>query len=139
MLTSTNTSSPLGATLDISQSAHSVRIFKIVNTSIPEKAPEVVAKVAHSGTAGESIIFHAAPTDDNNPVLHYAWNFGDGVTMEGADVTHAYTHAGVFTVHLEAAGFASKPSTQTFSIAITGTITTKYLPGSKRRFVDGQP
>lgn len=139
LLTSASTSSPLAATLDIQQPAHSVRIFKIVNTSIPEKAPDITAKVAPFGTAGESIIFHAAPTDDNNPALHYTWNFGDGVTMEGADVTHAYTHTGVFAVHLEAIGFALKPRTQTFSIAITGTITTKYLPGSKRRFVDGQP
>ncbi len=36
----------------------------------------------------------------------------------------------------EATGFASKLDIQTFSIAIIGTIVTKYLPESKRRFIE---
>ncbi|MEO6912202.1 MAG: alpha-galactosidase [Edaphobacter sp.] len=139
VLTSTSRSNPLGAALDIQQPPHSVRIFKIVNTGIPAKAPDATAKVASSGKAGESMVFHAAPADHDDPVLHYTWDFGDGVTVEGADATHAYTHAGVFMAHLKATGFAPKPSIQAFSITISGTIATKYIPESKRRFVEGKP
>ena len=63
--------------------------------------------------------------------------FGDGVIMEGADITHAYTHARAFKARLEATGFASKPDIQTFSIAII-TVATKYLTESRRRFVEGK-
>jgi hypothetical protein len=139
VLTSAGGSSPLAATYEVQQPPHSVRIFKIVNTSIPAKSPDVTAKVASSGKAGESMVFQAAPVDDDDPVLHYTWDFGDGVTMDGAHATHAYTHAGVFAGHLEATGFAQKPSIQTFSITITGVVATKFMPESKHRFLEGKP
>ena len=135
---SSDKSSPLAAALEVQQPSHSVRVFKIINAGLPAKAPAVIAKVASSGKAGESVRFHASPANDADPVLHYTWDFGDGVTMEGADATHAYTHAGIFKARLEATGFAPKPDIQTFSIAITGTIATKYMPDSKRRFVEGK-
>jgi hypothetical protein len=116
-----------------------VRVFKVVNTGIAAKAPAVTIKVASSGKAGESISFHAAPADEAHPVLHYTWDFGDGVTMEGADVTHAYTHAGVFKAHIKSEGFAPEPDVHPFSITITGTIATRFRPERNRRFVEGQP
>jgi alpha-galactosidase len=132
-------SNSLAGALDVQQPPHSVRIFKIVNNSIPAQAPTASANLVSSGKAGESIAFEAAAADDHNPVLHYTWDFGDGVTIEGAKVTHAYTHAGLFTVRLQAAGFAPDPSTRTFSITVTGSVVTKFMPQNKRRFVEGQP
>jgi alpha-galactosidase len=135
---SAHKSSPLAAALEVEQPSHSVRVFKIMNTGVSAKAPAVTAKVASSAKAGESARFQASPASEADPVLHYTWDFGDGVTMEGADVTHAYTHAGTFKARLEATGFAPKPDIQTFSITITGSIATKYLPESKRRLVEGK-
>ena len=139
VLAKTDDSTPLAAALDVQQPPHSVRIFKIVNTNIPAQAPTVTAVVASSGAAGEPIGFQAVSADDHNPVLRYSWDFGDGVTVEGAKATHTYTHAGVYTAHLTAAGFASEPRVQTFSITINGSVSTKFMPQNKRRFVEGQP
>ena len=139
VLTQTGRSTPLAAALDVQQPPHSVRIFKIINTNIPAKAPTITATVASSGKAGEPIAFEAVSADDNNPVLHYTWDFGDGVTVDGAKTTHTYTHAGVYAAHLHAAGFAPEPRVQTFSITITGSVATKFMPENKRRFVEGQP
>lgn len=127
----------LAATLNIQSSPHSVRVFKIVNRDVPAKAPAVTIKVASSGSAGESMSFHAAPADQQDPVLHYTWDFGDGVTMEGADAIHAYTHAGVFKAQLRSEGFAPEPDIRKFTITITGTIVTKFMPEKNRRFVEG--
>lgn len=126
----------LAAALDVQQPAHSVRIFKIVNTGVQAKTPAVTATVASSGKAGAAIEFQAASADKNNPVLHYTWDFGDGVTVDGAKTTHTYTHAGVYTAHLQATGFAPEPGVKTFSIAITGSVSTRYRPQDKRRFIE---
>lgn len=139
ILAKTSSSAPLGAAVDIQQPPHSVRIFKIVNTGIAAKPPSVTATVASSGNAGEPIVFQAVSSDENNPAFAYSWDFGDGVILEGAKNNHTYTHAGVYTAHLKATGFGSEPNVQTFPIKITGTITTKFMPKNKRRFVEGQP
>jgi alpha-galactosidase len=139
VLTQTSTSTPLSAALDVQQPPHSVRIFKIVNTAIPAQPPTVIATVASSGKTGEPIAFQASPADDNNPVLHYTWNFGDGITVDGAKTTHTYTHAGVFTARLQATGFAPEPGVQTFTVTITGSVVTKFMPERKRQFVEERP
>jgi PKD repeat protein len=139
ILAKTGSSAPLGAAVDIQQPSHSVRIFKIVNTDIAAKPPVVTATVESTGKAGEPIVFQAVSSDENNPAFAYSWDFGDGVILDGAKATHAYTHSGVYTAHLKAAGFGSEPNVQTFPIKITGAITTKFIPENKRRFVEGQP
>jgi alpha-galactosidase len=138
VLTQTSSSTPLATALDVQQPPHSVRIFKIVNTGIPAQAPTITATVASSGKSGEPIAFEAKSSDDNDPVLRYTWDFGDGVTVGGAKATHTYTHAGVYAAHLQATGFAPEPRSQTFSITITGSVATKFMPENKRRFVEGQ-
>jgi len=131
--------SPLAGAIDVQQPLHSVRVFKIVNVAIPAEPPVVTVSVASSGTAGETIKFSAEQKDESNPALHYTWDFGDGVTIEGARTTHTYTHAGVYTAHLLATGFAPESANQAFSITITGSISTKFVPQNKRRFVDMEP
>ena len=129
---------PLAGTLDVQQAPHSVRIFKIVNTDIATHPPMATATVSSSGVAGQVLTFSSEQRDENNPVLSYTWNFGDGVTAAGARTTHTYTHAGVYTAHLQTTGFAPEPNDQTFSIKVTGSISTKFVPQNKRRF-EGQP
>jgi alpha-galactosidase len=137
--TPASTSTPLSAALDVQQPPHSVRIFKIVNTDVPAQPPVIAATVESSGKAGESIAFHAASSDENNPALNYIWDFGDGIVVEGSNTTHTYTHAGTYTAHLKATGFAPAPSIQSFSITITDSVMTKFRPEDKRRFVEEKP
>ena len=125
---------PLTGALNVQQPPHSVRMFKIVNTGLPERAPTATATVPSSGKAGEPLDFGASAKEQGNPVLDYKWDFGDGVTVEGGNAVHSYTHAGVYTVHLRTTGFAPEPSEQSFTITVTGSISTKFVPQDKRRF-----
>jgi alpha-galactosidase len=138
VLTEKNSPAPLGTAIDVQQPPHSVRIFKVVNTGIPAQPPAVITTVASSGKAGEPLVFQAASSKSDNPALTYSWEFGDGVVVEGFRTTHTYTHAGIYTVHLKATGFAPEPSLESFSITITGSVGTKFKPENKRRFVEGQ-
>jgi hypothetical protein len=96
--------------------------------------PVVTANVASSRKAGETIVFQAATSDENNPALFYSWEFGAGVTLDGAKTAHTYTHAGTYTVRLKAIGFTPEPGIRTFPVTIAGSIMTKLVPENKRRF-----
>ena len=55
------------------------------------------ATVATSGQVGVDVIFFATATAENcTGQPHYAWVYGDGVTGEGNNTTHAYAAAGSY-------------------------------------------
>jgi hypothetical protein len=49
---------------------------------------------------GEEVTFTGQAEDLGEDQLTYLWDFGDGTTAEGADVTHTYADAGDYTVSL---------------------------------------
>ncbi len=132
-------SEELGAALEVQQPRHSVRMFKIVNKEVSARAPSVIADVPPSGGTGQTLVFHAQPANENEPVLHYSWDFGDGVRSDGPDVVHAYTHPGNFTVLLSASGLSHLSSEQKFEIKISGAITTGFSPEAIHRYVPTHP
>lgn len=139
VLTKTGETTRLVSSLHVQQPPHSVRMFKIVNTKIRAQAPTALATLPSGGKAGETLVFRAQPASDKEPVLRYVWDFGDGVTLEGADTSHAYTHGGVYMVHFHATGLSRTESDQTFSLTITGAVATKFVPESKHRFGPARP
>jgi alpha-galactosidase len=134
VLTTPSDSTSLSASLDVKQPAHSVRVFKIINTDIPAEAPMVNATVAPSGKTGEPMSFSAVAKDAGNPILNCSWSFGDGITVAGVKTTHSYTHAGSYTVGLRCSGFAPQSDVQTFTVKTTGSVATKFIPTRQRRF-----
>ena len=62
--------------------------------------------VAHPGadvaaTTGATVHFDGSrSTDPDGTVVGYAWDFGDGATSKGAQVSHGFTAAGTYTVAL---------------------------------------
>jgi PKD repeat protein len=73
--------------------------------------------------------FTASATDpstaDTAAGFTYAWNFGDGSTAAGADVSHAYPNPGTYTVVLTATTQEGVVGTTTESV----TVTAAYIPG----------
>lgn len=117
--------------IQVTQPRHSVRILKIIDSSIPVRPPMPDVQHPASGIAGKSISFTAAPGEG---AVRYSWEMGDGVTLEGPNVTHTYTHAGVFNVTLRATGLTGQVGKQNFKISITGYIPTVFVPAQKRRY-----
>ncbi|MGD0913046.1 MAG: PKD domain-containing protein, partial [Terracidiphilus sp.] len=114
---------------------HSVRIMKMIDSSVPQADPAFGAHAPASGQAGNMIQFHAAEDDAEAPVLQYHWEFGDGVIADGADVSHAYTRAGQYAVKVTATGLNRRMLQHTLGISITGAIPTAYNPAAKERYV----
>jgi hypothetical protein len=102
------------------QPAHSVKLIKIIDTSIPAIPPSIAFLVPSAAKVGEEIGLSAMVSKDGPPVLACHWDFGDGVTADGAILTHTYTAAGNYTVRFAAEGLDGMTADETFSIAVNG-------------------
>jgi len=111
------------------QPAHSVRLIKIIDHSIPAAAPSIAFQVPSQAKIGEEIEFSSVASKDGVPALANHWDFGDGVAADGAVLTHTYTAAGNYTVRFAAEGLDGKSAEKAFSIAISGQV---VLPAPRR-------
>jgi alpha-galactosidase len=113
---------------------HSVRMLKLIDASEPEKDPAFGAHAPADAQAGDMVQFHATEDNSEAPVLQYHWEFGDGVSADGADVSHAYTQAGQNTVTVTATGLNRHTLQHTFGISVSGAVPTAYNPAAKERY-----
>jgi alpha-galactosidase len=111
------------------QPAHSVKLIKIIDTSIPIAAPSIAFQVRTEAKIGEEIEFSSTVSKDGTPALAYHWDFGDGVVADGAILTHTYTVAGNYKVRFAAEGLDGKSAEKAFSIAVSGS---PILPPPRR-------
>jgi len=123
-----------GDSLSITLPPHSVRILKLLDTSVPETAPAFDVHMPTAGQAGVRVESHAGGGNADAPVLGYHWEFGDGVSVDGADVSHAYTQPGRYTVTVTAMGLNGRSAQTALGISITGAVPTAYDPAAKQRY-----
>jgi len=127
---------PVGENVDhlnVQLPPHSVKVIKVIDTSIPAAAPTVSVKIPETAKAGETTEFSAETDKAGVPVLAYHWDFGDGTHLNGRSVSHAYTRAGEFTVKLVADGLDGLPFEHAASVKVTGKIETRFAPSKKQR------
>jgi hypothetical protein len=124
--------SPAGAVV-FHQPPHSVRVLKIVDSKIPAVAPSVTTDHPYAGNAGATLTF-AAHGAGSNAALSCHWDFGDGVTLEGSEVHHAYTEPGEYEVHLTATGLSGLSAEDHFQLRISGHMPTTFDPQNIKRY-----
>jgi alpha-galactosidase len=116
------------------QPAHSVRLIKLVDTSVQAAGPSLSGHVPTEAHAGDSVALTADAGGSKTPVVAYHWDFGDGTSASGPDVNHTYTVAGTFTVRLAATGVEGPETVKTFPISVTGFPTTAFDLKANRRY-----
>jgi hypothetical protein len=124
-----------GGALVITLPPHSVRMLKLIDASVPERDPAFGAHAPADAQAGDMVQFHATEDSAEAPVLQYRWEFGDGVSADGADVSHAFTQAGQYTVTATATGLNRRTLQHTFEISVSGAVPTAYNPAAKERYI----
>ena len=125
-----------GGTVRIdNQPPESVRVIKLIDGNVSPGAPSVKAQVPSAANAGETIHL-AAQTEGGVPALEYHWDFSDGTSASGPKVTHAYTRAAPFTIHLTVDGVDGVPTVQSFSVNVTGDLRALHNLTDNRRFQD---
>ncbi|HVO62758.1 MAG TPA: PKD domain-containing protein [Terriglobales bacterium] len=118
----------------VEQAPHSVRLIKLVDSSVPASPPLVQADIPTKGQIGESVEFKATVAPDSVPALRYVWEFGDGTRDEGAVVHHAYTRNGNYNVRLVVDGLDGKPTIKSGTFSAQGTIKTTFEVQNNRRY-----
>jgi len=131
------------------QPPQSVRVIKLIDTSVAAAAPTVTAQVPTAAKAGETIILSADILSANTlsalsaqaetggvPAVAYHWDFGDGTSADSAKVSHAYTSAGEFTIQLTVDGVDGVPAHKNFSVKVTGNLRAHSNLTDNRRFVE---
>jgi hypothetical protein len=116
------------------QTPHSVRLIKIIDSSLPPSAPSVSIQAPSQAQLGATVHFSATVAPDSAPALAYRWEFGDGISAQGPSADHAYTQNGVYKIGLTVDGLDGTSATQTSSITVQGTIKTTYDVEHSRRY-----
>jgi len=126
-------SAPVAGVVAFHQPPHSVRVLKIVDTHIPAVAPRLTIDHVSAGNAGATLRF-AAHTSGGAAVTSYHWDFGDGVTQEGSEVSHAYTESGEYSVHVTASGLSGLGAEEHFQLRVSGHMPTTFDPPRIKRY-----
>jgi alpha-galactosidase len=125
-------------TLNLTQKPHSVRIIKLIDNSVPSIPPPFEVRSPTGATAGETLVFRALAFKADSgspeaPVLASHWDFGDGTSLDGTEVRHAYTTSGEYPVTVTVTGLDSVTNRKTLTVTISGNISTRFDPSQNRR------
>jgi PKD repeat protein len=126
-------------------------VFSVGDNRLPEAKFTVVP---FRGIKGTPFRFNASNSDDDGSIVSYKWNFGDGKTATGRQVSHSYNRDGAFSATLTvtdnknatASSFrfievdASKSPIASFTVSPTsGDINTTFtFDGSASKDPDGK-
>jgi alpha-galactosidase len=116
------------------QPPHSVRLIKLVDTSVAAAAPSISAQVPADARAGEAVALSADAQGSTVPAIAYRWDFGDGTRASGSQVDHTYTMAGTFAVHLTVEGIEGLSAHKDTSVKVTGYPSTAFRLKQNRRY-----
>jgi chitodextrinase len=88
-------------------------------TITADLAPVAVISAAPlAGRAPLEVSFSAAGSTDDGTIEKYAWDFGDGETAEGVEVSHTYAAGGEYTVVLTVTDNFGNTGTASVEIAV---------------------
>ena len=122
-LTVTDGSSTNQATVTITASQTSTP----PSSAIPPLA--VVSSSSATGPAPLAVGFDGSgSTVTNGSITAYAWEFGDGATATGAEVTHSYTSAGLYTATLTVTASNGLKNAVSTPIVVTASSLTTNVP-----------
>lgn len=106
----------------------SVRMFKVIDHSIPAAAPQVNAHIPEHASVGQPTEFSTETEANGVAAIEYRWEFGDGTSSSGAETRHTFTHPGNFTIHLVADGIEGVPFDKTQEISVSGAFDSTFDP-----------
>ena len=112
----------------------SARVLKIVRAGAPARPPVIKVEHMPDMKTGAAAAFRAQPANSDDVVVSYRWSFGDGVMLEGREVSHAYTKPGTYQVTVTATGLGGLSTEDSFRLPVSGSVSTRFVPAEKRRY-----
>jgi PKD repeat protein len=88
-----------------------------VQTNAADEPPTVaMSSSPYSPVPGQPVSFTATGADPDGTIASYAWDFGDGQTASGAQVSHTFAAFGTYTVTVTATDSDGQTATDTQSV-----------------------
>jgi hypothetical protein len=119
--------------INLIQKPHSVQVLKLIDESVPAIQPPFEIRSETGARAGETLTFRAVASSAQAPVLTCHWDFADGSSVDGMEVQHAFTHSGEYDVHATATGLDATTNRKSFTVSISGDVSTRFEQSEKRR------
>ncbi len=90
-----------------------------------------VARAGQNQTVivGTSVSFNGGNSTDNNAILAYLWDFGDGANGTGVTPVHTYSAVGNYAVRLTVQDAAGNTATSSATVSINVVIP-EFQPGA---------
>ncbi len=98
--------------------------------SVTNVAPTLSVDGASSGQEAQARSFEADTSDVEADTVSVTWDFGDGETGSGDEVTHTWTDDGTYTVTVTASDEDGGETTETFNISISNRAPTLQVSAS---------
>lgn len=94
--------------------------FASTTVSALNSPPVAVVNVSGSALEGTAVSFDASDSNDpgTNDILTYQWNFGDGNSAAGVNVSHAYADNSVYSATLTVLDDSGESSTAAAAVTI---------------------
>ncbi len=89
-------------------------------TGKDQVVPVANAKFNSVTLVGYELSFDGRKSWDNNKLVKYTWDFGDGKTAEGIEATHKYANDGKYTVSLTVTDESGNTNTDSSEITVYG-------------------
>ena len=106
--------------IELQLPAHSVRLIKIIDPSIPAKGPAAEVHAPAQAKVGEELAIDCGIDTGSYPALGYHWEFGDGTSDSGRQVRHTYTRDGDYRLKLSVEGVDGVSTERETRIKVAG-------------------
>ena len=91
---------------------------------VPNQAPTAVINGPTKGLVNESLTFNGGSSSDpDGAILNYNWDFGEGTTVNGLNVSHSYSSPGNYNVILTVTDDSGLSDSSTYTIIIEALVT----------------
>jgi hypothetical protein len=122
--------------LSVIQPAHSARMILLRDTSLPSAASKLEIfgpKEVKAGFASQYAV-RAEPKIEIDS--NCSWSFGDGVSVTGETVKHAYTQPGEYLLSLQCIDADDHVTQKNAQIKVDGHIPSVFVPSAKQRLIE---
>jgi PKD repeat protein len=91
----------------------------VIEGIAPNQPPQAVINGPTTAAAGQMVSFDGSSSSDpDGTIASYAWDFGDGATASGENVTHQYNSAGQYNVALIVTDDGGSSDRSTYTILV---------------------
>ena len=94
-------------------------VSSTLDVTVNNLAPTIAEITGETNISeGTEITYSAIASDPGDDTLTYTWDFGDGSTASGQDVTHTFADNGNYTITLTVSDDDNASSTQTINVTV---------------------